>query len=57
MTFVLFHGINIVFPAAVVAGLATAEVFRRSGSVWPGVVVHAVFNLTTIPVLVLAGAS
>jgi membrane protease YdiL (CAAX protease family) len=26
---------RIVFPAAVVAGLATAEVFRRSGSIWP----------------------
>ncbi len=56
LIFALLHGINITFPAAVVAGLATAEVFRRSGSVWPGVVVHAVFNLPTIPVMVLAGA-
>jgi uncharacterized protein len=53
--FALAHGINIVFPAAVVAGLATAEVFRRSGSVWPGVVVHVIFNLLTIPVMVLTG--
>jgi uncharacterized protein len=51
--FALAHGINIVFPAAVVAGLATAEVFRRSGSVWTGVVVHVIFNLLTIPVMVL----
>jgi hypothetical protein len=31
--FALMHGINNAFPAAVVAGLATAEVFRRSGSI------------------------
>ncbi|BAY29243.1 abortive infection protein [Nostoc carneum NIES-2107] len=53
--FALGHGINIVFPAAVVAGLATAEVFRRSGSVWTAVIVHVVFNLPTIPVMVAAG--
>lgn len=53
--FALMHGINIIFPAAVVAGLATAEIFRRSGSVWPAVVVHVVFNLPTIPVMVAAG--
>jgi len=53
--FALMHGINIVFPAAIVAGLATAEVFRRSGSIWPGLVVHIVFNLPTIPVMVLVG--
>ncbi len=54
LIFALFHGINLVFPAALVAGLVTGEVFRRSGSVWPGVVVHAVVNLPTIPVMVLA---
>ncbi|PSB59383.1 CPBP family intramembrane glutamic endopeptidase, partial [Chamaesiphon polymorphus] len=55
LIFALAHGINIIFPAAVVAGLATAEVFRRSGSIWPAVVVHVVFNLPTIPVMVAAG--
>ncbi len=55
MIFALAHGINIVFPAAVVAGLATAEIFRRSGSIWPAVIVHVVFNLPTIPVMVAAG--
>jgi uncharacterized protein len=53
--FAIAHGINIVFPAAVVAGLATAEIYRRSGSVWTAVVVHVVFNLPTIPVMVAAG--
>jgi uncharacterized protein len=33
LIFALVHGINIVFPAAVVAGLATAEIYRRSGSI------------------------
>ncbi|WP_347242596.1 CPBP family intramembrane glutamic endopeptidase [Nostoc sp. FACHB-888] len=47
--------VNNVFPAAVVAGLATAEAFRRSGSVWTAVIVHVVFNLPTIPVMVAAG--
>lgn len=53
--FALAHGVNIVLPAAVVMGLFGAELVRRSGSVWPGVVVHAVFNLPTVPALVLAG--
>lgn len=55
LVFALAHGINIVFPGAVVAGLATAEIYRRSGSVWTAVVVHVVFNLPTIPVMVAAG--
>ncbi|WP_256091278.1 CPBP family intramembrane glutamic endopeptidase [Nostoc sp. KVJ20] len=55
LIFAIAHGINIVFPAAVVAGLATGEIYRRSGSVWTAVVVHVVFNLPTIPVMVAAG--
>lgn len=43
--------------AALVAGLSAGEVFRRSGSVWPAVMVHVVVNLPTIPVTVLAGMS
>ena len=55
LIFALFHGVNIVFPTAVVAGLVAGEVFRRSGSVWPAVVVHAVVNLPGPLVMVLAG--
>jgi uncharacterized protein len=36
----------------VVAGLATAEIFRRSGSIWPGFVVHVVFNLPSFLIMV-----
>lgn len=49
----LFHGINIVFPAALVCGVAAGEVFRRSSSIWPAVMVHVMFNLLTIPLMVL----
>lgn len=55
--FALLHGINMIFPAALVAGLITAEVFRRSGSVWPGVIVHVVFNFPLIPMMLLAQAA
>ena len=55
LVFALSHGINIVFPTAVVVGLIAGEVFRRSGSVWPAVVVHAVVNLPGPLVMVLAG--
>ena len=55
--FALFHGINPVFPAAIVGGLAAGELFRRSGSIWPAVTLHAVLNLPTIPMLVLAEAA
>lgn len=55
LIFAIAHGINTVFPAALVVGLITAEVFRRSGSVWPAVMVHVVVNLPTIPSMVFAG--
>jgi uncharacterized protein len=57
LIFALAHGINIVFPAVLVMGLIGAELLRRSGSVWPGVVAHAFVNLPTVPVLVLASAA
>jgi membrane protease YdiL (CAAX protease family) len=56
LIFALLHGISIVFPAAVVAGLVAGEIYRRSGSVWPAVVVHVVYNLPMIPMMVLAGS-
>lgn len=36
-------------------GLITAEIYRRSGSVWPAVVVHIVYNLPPLPLMVAAG--
>jgi uncharacterized protein len=55
--FALMHGINTLFPAAVVAGLATAEIFRRSGSIWPGLVVHFVFNLPSFLIMIFVSTS
>lgn len=57
LIFALLHGINMILPAALVAGLVAGEVFRRSGSIWPSVIVHVVFNLPTIPVMLLAIAA
>ena len=54
LLFALMHGINMVLPAALVAGLVAGDVYRRSGSIWPAVMVHSVFNLPAIPVMVLA---
>lgn len=42
--FALAHGVNIILPLAFVVGLVCALLFRRTGSVWPGVLVHAVYN-------------
>jgi membrane protease YdiL (CAAX protease family) len=53
--FAIFHGTNMVFPAALIVGLAAGEVFRRSRSIWPGIVVHFVVNLPAIPLMLLAG--
>ncbi|GAB3451666.1 type II CAAX endopeptidase family protein [Streptomonospora sediminis] len=50
--FALAHGINLVLPAAIVVGIIAAELMRRSGSIWPAVVVHFVNNMA-LPLLVL----
>ena len=42
--FALVHGVNIILPIAFVVGIITALLFRRTGSIWPGVAVHAVNN-------------
>lgn len=57
LLFALLHGISIVFPVAVLQGLVAGELYRRSGSLWPPIVVHMMCNLPTVPVLVLASAA
>lgn len=47
LVFALFHGLtgfNIVLLTAFVEGFVAAELFRRSGSIWPSVVVHVTNN-------------
>lgn len=52
VVFALFHGLNTALPTALVVGLVAAEITRRSGSIWPAVVVHVVNNLG-LPLFVL----
>ncbi|SDD31576.1 hypothetical protein SAMN04489747_0685 [Auraticoccus monumenti] len=55
--FAVAHGINYVLPVAFVVGVIGALLLRRTGSLWPGVVVHAVNNLSSVIIpAVLAGA-
>ncbi|MDT8912329.1 type II CAAX endopeptidase family protein [Amycolatopsis sp. PS_44_ISF1] len=42
--FALAHGLNAVMPLAFVVGLSTGLLLRFSGSLWPAVVVHVVYN-------------
>lgn len=56
IVFALFHGVNMALPSALVVGLVAGEVTRRSGSVWPAVVIHIVNNLA-VPVFVLLGGA
>ncbi|WP_051571061.1 CPBP family intramembrane glutamic endopeptidase [Cryptosporangium arvum] len=51
--FAVMHGLNIVFITAFVVGIVAAELRRRSGSIWPGVVVHVVNNLVAQLLLVV----
>ncbi|WP_066904720.1 CPBP family intramembrane glutamic endopeptidase [Millisia brevis] len=42
--FAVAHGINSVMPLAFVIGLATGLLLRFSDSIWPGILVHVVYN-------------
>lgn len=54
LIFALLHGINIIFPVAFLEGVIAGELLRRSGAVWPAVMVHIVYNLPTVPMMVWA---
>ncbi|MER7279059.1 type II CAAX endopeptidase family protein [Dactylosporangium sp. NPDC000244] len=42
--FALWHGISLVFPSAFLVGLVNGWLLCRTRSIWPGVVLHAVYN-------------
>jgi uncharacterized protein len=42
--FAVAHGVNDVTPMAFVIGLCNGLLLRYSGSIWPGIVVHMVYN-------------
>jgi uncharacterized protein len=57
VVFALAHGINLALIPAIVVGVINAVLFLRSGSVWPGVIVHAVNNGLGTFLGLLAGGS
>jgi membrane protease YdiL (CAAX protease family) len=57
VVFALFHGINLALPSALVVGIIAAELMRRSGSIWPAVLVHTVNNLGLPLAVLITGAS
>ncbi|KOY17902.1 CPBP family intramembrane glutamic endopeptidase [Paenibacillus xylanivorans] len=44
LVFTVAHGLNEITPIAFITGVATAYLFYRTKSIWPGVVVHMVNN-------------
>ncbi|MFQ6017693.1 MAG: lysostaphin resistance A-like protein [Kiloniellaceae bacterium] len=42
--FAVLHGVPILIPALVVVGVILAAVYQLSGSLWPAMVTHGVFN-------------
>lgn len=44
--FATFHGINLVWPSAFVVGLCCGWLLYRTGSIWPGVLLHVIYNTT-----------
>lgn len=44
LIFAVFHGINLVLPSALLVGLVNGWLMVSTKSVWPGVVVHIVYN-------------
>lgn len=56
LVFAIMHGFSMAFPAALVEGIVAGEIFRRCGSLWPAVLVHVVYNVPTVPVMLLTGS-
>ncbi|WP_259671177.1 CPBP family intramembrane glutamic endopeptidase [Rhizobium sp. NZLR1b] len=42
--FGLAHGLSVILPIAIMVGVLSASLFRATGSVWPSVVLHCVYN-------------
>ncbi|MCM1013010.1 MULTISPECIES: type II CAAX endopeptidase family protein [unclassified Brevibacterium] len=45
LLFTILHGVPQTMLSAFIVGLITGELRRRSGSVWPGIIAHIIFNL------------
>lgn len=42
--FGLAHGVSVILPIAIMVGVLSAILFRATGSIWPSVVLHCVYN-------------
>lgn len=46
--FGIAHGVNFIFPASFALGLLNAYAYEKSGSLWPAIVAHMTFNVTSL---------
>jgi uncharacterized protein len=53
--FAVAHGFNYILPVAFVVGVVAVLLLRKTGSVWPGVIVHATNNAYSIAVPAILG--
>lgn len=44
LIFATVHGASVIFLDAFMVGLIAATLFRKTGSIWPGVVLHCTYN-------------
>jgi membrane protease YdiL (CAAX protease family) len=57
LLFALLHGVILLIPALTVIGIVLALLYERSGSLWPAVITHGVFNTIMIWALYAALAA
>lgn len=55
--FGLAHGVSVILPVAIMVGVLAGLLFRRTGSVWPCVVLHGVYNAINSVASALGAAS
>lgn len=42
--FGLAHGLNVILAIAIMVGIPSASLFRVTGSIWPSILMHSVYN-------------
>lgn len=48
LIFALAHGVNVVMPVAFIVGVAAVLMLRKTGSIWPCVIIHACNNANSV---------
>jgi membrane protease YdiL (CAAX protease family) len=54
LCFAVLHGVPLLIPALIVIGVALAVLYLKSGSLWPAILAHGMFN--ALMILALYGA-